>query len=173
MKDGVFIFLILVTLGSAVFTCFSKNIVYSAFSLLLTLGGIAGFYLMLGADFLAGIQLLLYVGGILVLIIFAVMLTHGVEQGKNTNPSRNPIIALIIGGAFLAVWLHGIWNTKWLSSTMNYEATTAILGNALLKKYLLPFELISVLLLVGLVGTVAVARLAHVGGKLNKDKEEN
>lgn len=159
MKDIIFLILALITIGSAIYIAFSKNIVRSVFSLLLTLSSIAGFYVFLSADFLAGIQLLVYVGGILVLLIFAVVLTQGIGQTDNSNPSRSPWISVVILLVFLAVWLFGIWDVNWGSVEGIQKPVTHLIGNNLLTKFLLPFEVISVLLLVGLIGAVAVVRL--------------
>src|SRR3990170_5329550 len=74
------------TLGSAALVAFSKNIIYSTLSLLGTFLGIAGLYITLSADFLAAVQILVYVGGTLTLILFAVMLTSRIEDMKVSNP---------------------------------------------------------------------------------------
>ena len=75
LYEIIFYFFAVVTVGSAMVVVFSKNIVYSAFALLFTFFGVAGIYVLLNADFLAITQLLVYVGGILVLLLFGVMLT--------------------------------------------------------------------------------------------------
>ena len=82
MPIGALIFYLVaaLTIGSALIVAFSRNIVYSAFSLLGTFMGVAGLYAMLAADFVAVIQVLVYIGGILVLMIFAVMLTHRIAD---------------------------------------------------------------------------------------------
>ncbi|MBI4713338.1 MAG: NADH-quinone oxidoreductase subunit J, partial [Planctomycetes bacterium] len=79
--------------GSAFIVAFSRNIVYSAFALLLTFFGVAGLYVFLAAEFLAAAQVLIYVGGILVLILFAVMLTNKITDVKLSNPATSPWIA--------------------------------------------------------------------------------
>ncbi len=165
MKEIIFVLFALLTVGSALYIAISRNIVYAVFSLLLTLGSVAALYVFLGADFLAGIQLLVYVGGILVLIIFAVMLIQGIEKGKDTNPRRVPVVALIFALILLSSFLYAIWQVDWPTGVnpVNAPSTKAI-GNSLLKNYLLPFEAISVLLLIGLIGSVTVARLAHQKG---------
>jgi NADH-quinone oxidoreductase subunit J len=170
MKEIIFLVVAIVTVVSAIYVTFSKNIVYSAFALLLTLASMAGLYLFLSADFLAGIQLLLYVGGILVLIIFAVMMTQDINKKGASNLSRFSIAAVVIILSFLAYWLHGIWNMDWAVKAQVYQSTTSRIGDSLLRKYLLPFEVISVLLLVGLVGAIAVARLSHVVKAKDEEK---
>src|SRR3989344_6591477 len=88
---------------SATAVAFSRNIVYSAFALMFSFMSIAAVYAMLSADFIAVTQLLLYVGGILVLILFAIMLTHRIEEVKLSNPSITTVGALLISVAVLAV----------------------------------------------------------------------
>ena len=138
---------------------FSRNLVYSAFALLGTFAGIAGLFVLLGADFLAVIQVLVYVGGILVLYLFAVMMTSGISDVRITNRSigvKAAVPALILLLILLAKLIYG---TKWLvKPELQYQPTTAGIGSSLLTEYLLPFELISILLLATLVGAVAGAR---------------
>src|SRR5918996_1700619 len=98
ISTAVFFFIPVITGGLAAVVAFSPNIIYSAFSLLGTFAGVAGLYVFLGADFVAGVQVLIYVGGILVLILFAVMLTHRITDVEITNRSAGRIPALIIIG---------------------------------------------------------------------------
>src|SRR3990172_3402617 len=82
------------TLGSAGLVAFSKNVIHSTLGLLGTFAGVAGFYVTLAADFLGAVQLLVYVGGTLTLILFAVMLTSRLEEKKDTNPRRGLFLAI-------------------------------------------------------------------------------
>jgi NADH-quinone oxidoreductase subunit J len=148
------------TLASAAAVAFSRNIVHSAFSLLFTLMGVAVTYVMLSDDFMAVVQLLLYVGGILVLILFAIMLTNRIDDAGSSNlPYRRAGPVLLFVGVFAALTA-AVLGTVWRSAPAPelFEPATARIGNSLLGAYLLPFEVISVLLLLGLVGAVAVAR---------------
>src|SRR3989304_5749654 len=81
----IFYLIAAVTVGSAAMVAFSRNIIHSAFSLLGTFAGVAAIYVFLGADFVAAVQVLIYVGGILVLILFAVMLTHRITDVRIAN----------------------------------------------------------------------------------------
>jgi NADH-quinone oxidoreductase subunit J len=149
------------TLASAAVVTFSRNILHSAFALLFTLLGVAAIYVLLSNDFMAVVQLLLYVGGILVLILFAVMLTNRIEDAGHSNlPYRRAGPILLFVGAFVAL-ATAVAGTAWkgsLAATDVFEPATARIGNSLLGPYLLPFEVVSVLLLLGLIGAVAVAR---------------
>src|SRR5438093_12007937 len=113
------------TVGSAVMVAFSRNIIYSAFSLLGTFAGVAGLYVFLGADFVAAVQLLIYVGGILILILFAVMLTHRITEVEVTNRAAGRIPALIVIGVLIYLLLQTVQETPWVKAKeINYAATT-------------------------------------------------
>ena len=158
--DIVFYFFAIVTVGSAFVVVFSRNILYSAFSLLFTFFGVAGLYVLLYADFLAVTQVLIYVGGILVLLLFGVMLTNKViNVDIKTGTMQTAPAALVV--AILAGSLSGVFYSTWggvENSKVGAEATTAALGSMLLTNYLLPFEIVSVVLLVALVGAAMIAR---------------
>ncbi len=148
-----------IIVASASLVAFSRNLVYSAFALLFTFFGVAGIYVMLSADFLAAVQLLIYVGGILVLIIFAVMLTQRISEVEISNQSLRPAQGALILIGIMAVLLGVIFKTQWsLEGQLEYQATTAPIGDLLLKKYLLPFEIVSVLLLAALMGAAVIVR---------------
>ena len=155
----IFYALAAITIGSATIVAFSRNIVYSAFSLLGTFGGVAGIYVLLGADFVAAVQVLIYVGGILVLILFAVMLTHRITDVKITNRSVGRIPALVVIGIFIFLLIQSIRETSWAKAKeIVYVPTTTIIGDWFLERYLLPFELASVVLLAALIGAVVLSR---------------
>ena len=155
----VFYLIATVTVVSATVVVFSRNIVHSAFSLVGTFGGVAGIYVMLGADFVAAVQVLIYVGGILVLILFAVMLTHRIADVNITNRSVGRFPALIVTGLVLALLVTTIIESSWSKADkVAHEPTTAQIGELFLGKYLLPFELASLVLLVALIGAVVLAR---------------
>jgi NAD(P)H-quinone oxidoreductase subunit 6 len=155
----VFYLIAVVTVGSAIIVAFSRNIIYSAFSLLGAFGGVAGIYIFLGADFVAAVQLLIYVGGILVLVLFAVMLTHRITDVEITNRAAGRIPALIITGLFLYLLIQTVTDTSWAKAKqVVYAATTGTIGDLFLQSYLLPFELASLVLLAALIGAVVLSR---------------
>lgn len=157
--DLVFYVFAAVIVASAAMVAFSRNLVYSAFALLFTFFGVAGIYVLLSADFLAAVQLLIYVGGILVLIIFAVMLTHRISDVQISNQSLRPAQGVLILIGILAILLGVVFKTQWsLESQLQHQPTTAYIGDSLLKKYLLPFEVVSVLLLAALMGAAVIVR---------------
>jgi NAD(P)H-quinone oxidoreductase subunit 6 len=155
----IFYLVAAVTVGSAAMVAFSRNIIYSAFSLLGAFAGVAGIYVFLGADFVAAIQLLIYVGGILVLILFAVMLTHRITDVKITNRAAGKIPALAIVGVLIGLLVQTIRQTPWAKAKeVLYTPTSAKIGDMFLQEYLLPFELASLVLLAALIGAVVLAR---------------
>ena len=163
LKTFIFYGFALLTIASALAVVTVRNIVHAAFALMVTLFGVAGLYVFLQADFLAATQVIVYVGGILVLILFGVMMTSGrlemrihVERGQ-----------LLLGGgislALLMLLLTVIANTPgWENLTddgTQYPPTTEQIGKLILNgKFLLPFEVVSVLLLVALIGAALISR---------------
>jgi NADH-quinone oxidoreductase subunit J len=159
ISTAVFYLVAIVTVGSAAMVAFSRNIIYSAFSLLGAFGGVAGIYVFLGADFVAAVQLLIYVGGILVLVLFAVMLTHRITDVQITNRAAGRVPALIVTALFLYLIVQTIRETSWAQAKqVVYAATTANIGELFLGNYLLPFELASLVLLAALIGAVVLSR---------------
>ncbi len=155
----IFYLVATVTVVFAAVVAFSRNIVHSAFSLVGTFGGVAGIYVLLGADFVAAVQVLIYVGGILVLILFAVMLTHRIAEVEITNRSVGKLPALITAGILIFILVQAIQETRWVKAKeIGYIPTTAQIGDLFLQDYLLPFELASVVLLVALIGAVILSR---------------
>jgi NADH-quinone oxidoreductase subunit J len=158
-STAVFYLIAAITLGSAMMVAFSRNIIYSAFSLLGTFAGVAGLYIFLGADFVAAVQLLIYVGGILVLILFAVMLTHRITDVEITNRAAGRIPALIVIGILIFLLVQTIRETPWSKAKAIVHApTTATIGDLFLDSYLLPFELASLVLLAAMIGAVVISR---------------
>lgn len=155
----VFWFLAAVTVVSAAGVAFSRNIVYSAFALMGTLVGAAGLFVLLAADFVAVVQVLIYVGGVLVLMLFAVMLTHRVGDVRISNRAIGTIPALLIVGVVGAVMARAVFTSSWhLKPPAAPEPTTYGIGNAFLTDYVLPFELASMVLLAALIGAVVLSR---------------
>ena len=155
----VFYLLAAITVLSAAGVAFSKNIVYSAFALMGTLMGAAGLFVLLAADFVAVVQVLVYVGGILVLMLFAVMLTHRVGDVRISNRAVGAIPALFVITLLGVVMASAIVGSSWHMVALDApKPTTYGIGNAFLTSYILPFELASMVLLAALVGAVVLSR---------------
>lgn len=157
--DLIFYLFAAITVLSAFAVVSSKNIIYSAYSLMLTFFGVAGLYVLLGADFLAIVQLIVYVGGILILILFGVMLTSKVNGMPIHTEVTNLIPASITIGLFAGIILAFFVNTNWKSTQTEFPNTTIVaLGKLLMNEYILIFELLGVLLLIALIGAASIAR---------------
>ena len=158
VTTAVFYLLAAVTIGSACGVTFGTNILYSAFALMGTFLGVAAIFVLLGADFLGVIQLFVYVGGILVLTLFAVMLTHRIDvQVSNRAVGRLP--GLVVVG-LVATWMIRVARAAhWVQGEPGPPMpTTAGIGDAFLGAYVLPFEVASVVLLAALIGAIVVSR---------------
>jgi NADH-quinone oxidoreductase subunit J len=156
----IFYIFAVITLGSAGIVVFSRNIVRAAFALLFALFGVAGIYVFLLADFIAITQLLIYVGGIMVLILFGVMLTsHQIQVDVKTGTIQTLpaiLLAACIGGGLVRIFWKTDWNVN--PQLSNGETTAPKIGELLLTHYMLPFEVASVVLLVALIGAAMIAR---------------
>ena len=159
LGEILFYSIVLLVVLSSCWVVMSPNLVHSAVSLLFTLFGVAGLYVFLYADFMAASQVIIYVGGILVLIIFGVMLTNKLDDPRLSNPSHNQLIAGIFCLLLLIFQFQIIFNTNWnLGDLIIRESTVNDIGRMLLSKYLLPFEVVSVLLLAALIGAAMLSR---------------
>jgi NADH-quinone oxidoreductase subunit J len=168
----VFWLIVLLTAGSAILVVVARNILHAAFSLCLTFLGVGAMYVYLHADFVAAVQLIVYVGGILVLIMFAVMFSSNVvEDAKERHRGYLAMGAGLLTAAalFLTVFLIATRLSAPLDKANQhgsaaYVQTASVapgqtgLGHYLMGQYLLPFEVASVLLLAALVGAVVIVR---------------
>ena len=161
IAEIVFWLLAAFTIISASFVVLNNQLLYSAIALLFSLFGVAGLYIFLWADFIAGIQLIVYIGGINVLIIFGIMLTNKISSVRLSQTNVQQGV-----GAVVALWLmilisFVISKTPWLlTESSEPSGTVRTIGTLLLSKYLLPFEAISLLLLGALIGAALLSREA-------------
>ena len=157
-SDVVFWAFAVVTVGSAAVVVLSRTLIYSAFSLLFTFFGVAGLYVLLGADFLAAAQLLIYVGGILVLLLFGVMLTHKIyDLDLRTGTTQMAPGAIVAAGLFVILAATAV-RSEWAGTARLPAPTTTEIGRLFMGQYLLAFEAASVLLLVALIGAAMIVR---------------
>jgi NADH-quinone oxidoreductase subunit J len=148
----------ILTVGSAAAVVLARTLIYSAFALLFTFFGVAGLYVLLGADFLAATQLLVYVGGILVLLLFGVMLTHRIYDLDLRTEANQLGPGLIVAGGLFVILSATALRTEWMGVPRTPAPTTGEIGRLFLGQYLLPFEAASVLLLVALMGAAMIVR---------------
>ncbi|GAB4015059.1 NADH-quinone oxidoreductase subunit J family protein [Spirosoma koreense] len=161
------------TLIGALAVLLTRNVLYAAFFLLLTLLGVAGLFVLASADFLAVAQIMIYIGGVLVLVIFGVMLTHNAEPPTNTGsqqPNRVPslnrtgpragwLIALLVAGGFFAALFSLLIRANYalLDQPIGWQSTIKTIGMQLMTEYVVPFEIAGILLLAALVGSAYLA----------------
>ncbi len=159
MFDVVFWILALVTVAAALAVVFLRDVFRAALALVLLFITIAGIYITLHADFLAVVQILVYVGAISILIIVGIMLTRDVQSGNPSGKLRIP--ALIVGILLLGSLVFAISNTVWgISPLPPQEPTTGLLGSKLFDRggFLLPVEITAVLLLTAILGAIVLLR---------------
>lgn len=144
---------------SAFFVVFSRNVIHSAFSLFVTLFSVAGLFVLLRADFIAVTQIMVYVGGILVLLIFGVMLTTKITDIDLKTKNMNSFMSVVFVSGIIGILLFIIFTTKWnIKNPLANDETVSQIGVLLLTDYLLPFEIASIVLLVALIGSAMYAR---------------
>ena len=166
MEATAFYSFSILAIASALFILFSRNLIYAAFALFMAFLGVAALYVLAGADFLAVTQIMVYVGGILVLLIFGIMLTQKTnKEAISSTPNRIeiPLTRIIWGflvgsGAF--VFLSYIILSSQFKMTGNIissKSTIQTIGVELMTSHLLPFEIAAILLLVALIGAAYLA----------------
>ncbi len=148
-----------VTVGAALAVVLQRNIFRAALFLVLCFFTIAGIYVTLSADFLAGAQVLIYVGAIGVLIIFAIMLTRETWRGSPSGRLRLP--ALLVGLLFLVTMVFVVVSTDWhVAAELPTEPTTSAIAEALFSEegFVLAFEIAAALLLAAIIGAIVLVR---------------
>ena len=135
----------------------ARRLVHSAIFLVVSFLAVAGIFLLAGADFLAAVQILIYAGAVMILMLFAIMLTPG--QTETAGNSGQKLGAGLVAAAFLVVAAFAALGTNWpMAKTLADQPTTNAIGELILNRYVLPFELASVLLLAAMVGAILIAR---------------
>ena len=159
MGNIAFGLIVAITLGSALMVVTSKQLLYSAIALLFTLFGVAGLYIFMWADFMAGVQVIVYIGGILVLLIFGIMLTNKISSVNISHTSLQKSVGAVIALGVLGLLIPMILNTSWYQLSSKEPSQTAdSIGRLLMMEYLLPFEVASLLLLGALIGAAMLSR---------------
>lgn len=161
----VFWILAFTTVVSAMLVVSLKNIFHCALFLILCLFSVAGIYVLLDADFLAAAQVLIYVGAVSILMIFAIMLTSNLASAKIRQSNESVLVAAFVSIVFaLAMFIMlGGTRTIWRDIKPTSPTDLAVhnvlnLGKLLMTKYVLPFEVVSVLLLAAMIGAIVLAR---------------
>jgi len=155
----MFWILAVITLGSALLMVLNKNIFHSALFMVVTFIGVASMYVMLQADFMAAVQILVYAGAIAIFIIFGVMLTVRGNMKQTNLFSGNVEFAGLISLAFVVINAIMVTRTDWpLSTATPPEETVSTIAELMLTKFVVPFEVAAILLLVALLGAVIIAK---------------
>ncbi|MDB5024658.1 MAG: NADH-quinone oxidoreductase subunit [Mucilaginibacter sp.] len=175
MAQALFYLMAFIALASALFVAASKSLVRSVFMFFVTLMALAGLYVLALADFIAITQIVIYIGGILVLILFAFMLSGretlaNLQQQDNRFISIGKLPALLLAVVFFMVMINILFKTDvnhllWLSKAIAHknvfspsDATVSNIGINLMTRYLLPFEAMSILLMMALIGAAHLSR---------------
>ncbi|MFD5656006.1 NADH-quinone oxidoreductase subunit J family protein [Streptomyces hirsutus] len=153
----------LVTFGAAVVTVTTRQLVHAALWLVVALGGLAVEYLLLTAEFIAWVQVLIYVGSVVVLLLFGLMLTRA-PIGRSPDAdsgNRRVALAVAVAAAVALVWVVvDAFRTTWIDLDGTPAGSTDVTGSSLFQHWVLPFEALSVLLLAALVGAIVLSRRA-------------
>jgi NADH-quinone oxidoreductase subunit J len=162
MQDALFYFFAASTLICALMVIgnpFSRNPITSAMFLVLTIASLAGLFVLLHAFFLAAVQVLVYAGAVMVLFLFVIMLLDLKAEERRRVKKFGIGAGLVCVGAILAILLASISRTQIdVQENPLLEGGTVPLGSLLFKQYLLPFEIVSILLLVAMVGVVLLSK---------------
>ncbi len=157
--QAIFYLFATIIVVSAVMVVFARSIIYSAFSLLFTLFGISAMYVYLSADFLAVTQIVVYVGGILILLLFGVMLTNKITQERLLTDVFNLIPSFLIMLAIMgSLFYTFLYRAKWQGGEQRTTTVVEPIGYELITNYLLPFEIVSILLFVAMIGAAYISR---------------
>ena len=156
---AAFVIVAALAIASALGLILKRNAVHGALFLVVNLGCVAVFYLMLGAEFLAAAQVIVYAGAIMVLFVFAIMVLIPGKEETGPDPRRTTrVLALPVGGLLLVQLAMILWTRRGAPSAPPTGGTVQSLGKLLFTDYLFPFELTSVLLLAAMVGVLVLAR---------------
>ncbi|GFP21204.1 NADH-quinone oxidoreductase subunit J [Candidatus Hakubella thermalkaliphila] len=149
-----------IMLISALLVVTARNIVHAVFFLIVTLFCVAGYFILLLADFLAAVQILIYVGAVVVLIVFGLILTRArVGQAIPMEEVKQKLGAILVSLIFFGGVSYALLNEKWpvVSVEKMEVTTTSKIADTLFNTYVLPFQVTSVLLLAGLIGAIVLA----------------
>jgi NADH-quinone oxidoreductase subunit J len=157
----IFVLLSLLAVGSALLVVTTRNMVHAALWLVVTLGAIAGCYLVLAAEFVAWVQVLIYVGAVVVLLLFALMLTRaptGPQQDLNVRRSLPAALVGLLVAVLLGTTVVAGFRDVRLDLDAAVVGSAETTGATLFRSWVLPFEVLSVLLLAALVGAIVLSR---------------
>ncbi len=170
--DLIFILLALLTIVPAIWVVFSPNIVHAGFALLFTLLGAAGLYAFLGADFIAITQLMVYVGGVLVLVLFTVMMTRVPQGEKRRRGLDRYVPAAVFAALVFAVLYKVVTAVQWNGVASIAQPTVAEIGTNLMTNFIFPFEYVSLVLLAAMIGAAILIRESKPADSESEEETE-
>jgi NADH-quinone oxidoreductase subunit J len=167
-QELVFLLLGIVVLGSAVLVVTTRQLVHAALYLVLTFGALAGCYVVLTAEVVAWVQVLIYVGAVVVLLLFGLMLTRApIGPHPDVDSGNKPIagaVALATAGTLVTI-LVDAFRTAYIAFDERAVGSARAIGKGIFQTFVLPFEVLSVLLLAALVGAIVLSRQDISGGE--------
>ena len=156
---ALFGLLAVVLVGSALAVVLTKNLFHSVLWLALALTGTAGIFLLLNAEFLAAVQLLLYAGGIITVVVFAIVVTERLIGERLSQTNRGVVSGALVSGGLLAIIVSTLMQRQLpLTPLPQASDLTVVLGKQVLTTFVLPFELLALLMLVAMLGAIYFAR---------------
>jgi NADH-quinone oxidoreductase subunit J len=154
-----FILFAIITLVSGLRVVTTKTMFHAALYLVISLFGVALLFVLLEAGFLAAVQVIVYIGAIAILIIFAVMLTRGMMEPKGPTLNSQAGLAAVVAAALLFILIRVLTSFQFQTVTADVPSDNVIqLGQSIVGQFVLPFEVASVLLLAAMIGAIYIAR---------------
>lgn len=154
-----FILFAIITLVSGFRVVTTRTMFHAALYLVISLFGVALMFVLLDAGFLAAVQVIVYIGAIAILIIFAVMLTRGMMESKARSLNSQAGLAAVVSGAILFILIRVLTSFSFQTITADVPADNVTqIGQSIVGQFVLPFEVASVLLLAALIGAIYIAR---------------
>jgi NADH-quinone oxidoreductase subunit J len=159
LGDIAFWVLSVLLVGSALAVVLSKNLFHAVLWLALALTGTAGVFLLLNAEFLAAVQLLLYAGGIITVVVFAIVVTERLIGERLSQTNRGVVSGALVSGGLLAIIVSTLMQRQLPSTPLPQQSDlTRLVGNQVLTTFVLPFELLALLMLAAMLGAIYFAR---------------
>lgn len=159
VTQGIFFLMAAFTVVASLLVVMARNLVHCAIALVFAFFGVAGLFILLDAEFLAAAQVLLYVGGITILLLFAIMLTSRISaRGLKIMNEQVGVAALVVFAIFGLMVFANLKGFPAVTPPDTVSENTASIGKLLLTTYVLPFEVVSLLLLAAMVGAIILAR---------------
>lgn len=157
IQDAVFFLIVAMTLIGAFCAVWLKNVFYNALALILCLFGVACLFVYLDAEFLAVIEVIVYIGAISIAILFAIMLSRPMQSADESRSSGKNFKSLAIAGLLFAALAEVVRRTAWPTSSVVGDGSIRALGKALLGWAVLPFEAVSLVLLIAIIGALTLS----------------